>query len=307
MHVVLRLVLLEAHVHQLIDQRLRSLPYARLGRVGVRPVQFRGLPAPGKGHAQHAAEQLLHVLRAVQACDRTEHVRERAVPALLERLDRDDVLDRAVRVEQVDAVQFALVAGRHRDAVFGHLLHVDQVPFQRLDRYLLVLLLRLEQDDGADAAGLLLRHRGECGALGDRAVHRVLPRVVLGQDDRQLDHLLALQFLRTHAVQNVGLGPWRGRELHDGAWIYARLHLARQTGHRVVRLVHDHQRPVQMQQIGEREFDAPAGQLLQPGPRRRHRGKVRLQVLVVGVHLAALGVGYAQGLDGADHEAAVVA
>ena len=43
-----------------------------------------------------------------------------------------------------------------------------------------------------------------------------------------------------------------------------RLHFARQAGDGVVRLVHDHQRPVDMHQVGEGEFHATAFQLFQP-------------------------------------------
>ena len=60
------------------------------------------------------------------------------------------------RSKQVDAIQFALVACGHGDLVFGDLLALHQVLLQHLDRHLLVLGLRLEQDDGSDVRCVLL-------------------------------------------------------------------------------------------------------------------------------------------------------
>ena len=60
-------------------------------------------------------------------------------------------------VEQVDAVEFALVAGGNGDFAFRDLLNVHQVIFQSRDCYLLVFRLRLEQDDGTDVVGIVLR------------------------------------------------------------------------------------------------------------------------------------------------------
>jgi hypothetical protein len=153
----------------------------------------------------------------------------------------------------------------------------------------------------------LLGFLGQRGARGDRPVHRVLPGVVLGQHDRQLDHLFELQLLRRHAVQDVGVEPRRRRELDDRGRVHPRLHLARQAGDGVVRLVHDHQRPVDMHQVGEGELHAAAFQRFQPRQGLGQRREVRLHVLVVGIDLAALGVRDAQRLDRAHDDAAMVA
>src|SRR3546814_14658503 len=96
---------------QLVHQRTRGGAERRLREEGVSAVQRVRLAALGVGHAQNAAQELLDVGRALDARDGAEDVREGAVPAFLQRLHGDAVLDGARRVEEVDAVQPALLAG----------------------------------------------------------------------------------------------------------------------------------------------------------------------------------------------------
>ena len=309
---VVRLVLLEAHRHQPVGERLRRRAEGRFGHEGVRPVEG-GDPAPrGVGHPQHPPEKLLHVEGAANAGDGAEDVGEGAVPSLLQGLDGDDVFDRAGAVEEVDAVQLPLVAGRDRDLLPRDPFDLRQVGGQRLDRHLLVLRLGLQEDEGPDVVRLVLRARGERRAGGDGPAHRPLPGIVLGEEDRQLDHRLRLQLPGRDAVQDVVDRPALpvprgGGELDDRRGVHPRLHLPREAGDRVVGLVHDHQRPVDVEQVRERELDPAARQPFEARRGLRDRGEVRLQVLVVGVDLAALGALDPQGLDGADHDAATVA
>ena len=102
-------------------------------------VQILGLATLGIRHPQETSQQLLDVHRALDPRDGTERIGEGTIPALLQRLDGDDGLDRALRIEQVDAVQLALIAGRHGDLLLGDLLDLHQVLLQHLDRHLLVL------------------------------------------------------------------------------------------------------------------------------------------------------------------------
>ena len=67
--------------------------------------------------------------------------------------------------------------------------------FQRPDRYFLVFRLRLEKDDRPNIVGIVLCGLGQRGAGLDGPVHRILPGVVLGKHDGQLDHVRALEFL----------------------------------------------------------------------------------------------------------------
>lgn len=200
-----------------------------------------------------------------------------------------------------------MVAGGDGDLGLWNLLDLHQVLFQHLDRYLLILGLGLEQDNRTDVVRIILGGLGQCGAGIDGAVHRVLPGVMLGQHDRQLDHFLQLQFLRRHAVQDVGIEAGSGGEFDDGAWVDARLHVAGQAGDGVVRLVHDHQGAMGVHQVGEGELHPAAVQPFQSRCRGGEAGEMRLHVLVMGIDLAALGVGNAQRLNGADDDAKLVA
>ena len=67
LNVVPSIVFLEAHVHQLIDQRAGRVPKGRLGHVSVGFVQFGGLTPFGVGHPQHPAEELFYVLCTLDA------------------------------------------------------------------------------------------------------------------------------------------------------------------------------------------------------------------------------------------------
>ena len=285
--VLARLVLLEAHGHQLVRERLRRRAERRLGDAGIRLVEV-GDPASLRiGHPEHAAEKLLHVHRAANARDGAEDVGEGTVPSFLERLDGDDVLDRAGAIEEIDAVQLALVAGGDGDPVRRDAFVLRQVRLQRPDRHLLVPRLGLEEDEGPDVVRILLRALGERGAGGDGAAHRALPGVVLGEQDRQLDHRLRLQLPGGDAVQDVAeraapVVARGGGELDDRARVHPRLHLPGEAGDRVVRLVHDHQRAVDVQQVREGELDPAAVQPFQVRHGVRDAGEVGLQVLVVG-------------------------
>ncbi len=85
----------------------------------------RALCCRAFGHAVFAAQ--ISALRArfmlAQGADNlfVRESRSLHCPAVLQRLDWDDVFDRAFRIEQVDAIQFALIAGGHGDLVFGDL------------------------------------------------------------------------------------------------------------------------------------------------------------------------------------------
>ena len=181
------------------------------------------------------------------------------------------------------------------------------MPLQRRDRHLAVFRLRLEQHDRAEIVPVAGRGSRQPGAGGHRVAHGVLPVGVLQKDDRQLDHLLGLQFPGRNAVQDVRVEPWRRREFDNRARVHPSLHLAGQAGHGVVRLVYDHQRPVDVHQVSEREFRPAAVQRLQPRRKPPQPTEMRLQILVVGVDLAAFGILYPQGLDRADDDAAAIA
>ena len=201
-----------------------------------------------------------------------------------------------MRVKQVDAVQFPHVPGCDGDCGLSEVLDFQQVFLQGPDRHFLVLGLRLKQDNGPNVIGVLLGRLSQGRAGHNRPVHRILPRGVFGQHDRQLDHLGLLQFLGRNTVQNVRFWLRCRGELDDGAGVEACLHFPGQAGNGVVRLVYDHQRLVEVQQVGKGELDPAACRLFQALCRIPNAGEVRLKVLVVSVDLAATGVFDTQGL-----------
>ena len=127
LNVVLGFFFLEAHVHQLIDQRAGRVPKGRLGHVSVGFVQCGGLTPFGVGHTQHSAEELFYVLCTLNARDGTEDIGERTVPTFLQRFDGNNVLNGTLRIEQVDAVQLPLVSGGDCDTVLRDTFDVQQV------------------------------------------------------------------------------------------------------------------------------------------------------------------------------------
>ena len=171
-------------------------------------------------------------------------------------LDGDHVLDLAGAIEEIDAVQLPLVTGRDRDPLRRDAFDFHQMGLQRIDGHLLVLRLRLEEDQGANVVRVVLRALGKRGAGGDGAAYCTLPGIVLGEQDWQLDHRFGLQLAGRDAVQDV-VEPAAfpvargGGELDDRARVHPRLHLSGEAGDRVVRLVHDHQRAVDVEQVRE--------------------------------------------------------
>ena len=219
-------------------------------RIGA--VQRRALAPRGVGHAQHAAQQLFHVLARTHVLQRAQHVGERTVPAFLQGFDGDDVTHGAGTVEQVQPVQAALVAGGDDDFGIGRVFLVQQVLAQHGGWHIAGLVLRLEQHDGAHVQGFVRRLGFQMRAAQHGVAHGVCPVLVLGQHHRQLDHVFGLQLARADAVQHVGLlGHRRGREFQDGAGRHAPQCFEGGVGLRVVRFVHHHQRAGQRQQIGQ--------------------------------------------------------
>ena len=254
---------LETHAgHHAVGQGRGGLGEAACHHMGIGAVQRRAGAPPRVRHAQHPAEQLLHVLARPHVLQRAQNVGERAVPALLQRLDGDDEAHRTGTVEQVDAVQPTLLAGGDDDLVRRDVLLLYQVLAQHVGRCSTVAVVRLEQNQRAQIAAALPFLMGGLGfellAAQHRVAHRVFPGRVLGQHDRQLDHVLGFQFARGHAVQHVGLlRHRRGGQLEDGAGRNPRKRGKGGVGLGVVGLVDHDDRPRQRQQIGQRMLDPP--------------------------------------------------
>ena len=196
------------------------------------------------------------------ALHRAQHIGERAVPTLAQRLHRDDEAHRAIARGQVQALQFALRAGGHLHLRFGNVKLVQKVRMQHIHIHRLGAVLRLQQHDGADVRALvragfgffLLRFHFQQALRLHRVEHRRLPAArVLHQLDRHLDHVVGLQLLRRHMEQHVGpLRHGRGRQLQDHRRVEPLQGLEAALGLGVVRLVDDHVRLAQREPVRQR-------------------------------------------------------
>ena len=220
-----------------------------------------------------------------------------------------------VAVEQIDAVQLALVAGGDGDALGRDLLVLDEILLHRVHVGGPVAVLGLDQQQRTDVVRLPADQLSQASAGEQRVAHRVLPaRRVLDQHDGQLDQRLGLELRRGDAVEDVaagaGIGVGGGGQLDDARRRHALEHVEGEAGARVVRLVHDDQRPVDHQQVGEGVFDLAGvravAEPLQVGSVGVQPGEVAFQRLFVRVDVAALGLFDAQGLDGAHDDADAV-
>ncbi len=117
---------------------------------------------------------------------------------------------------------------------------------------------------------------------------------VFFQKHRQLDHLLGEQLRGRDPYQHVaGVHVRRGGQFDDGAGCQPFVNRRGQIAGGVVRLVGDHQRTMQPQQVGERETRPLAVfGLLQIGQRRplRQGDEMRFQRLLVRVEIADVDV-----------------
>ena len=212
------------------------------------------------------------------------------------------MLDLAVRGEQIDPVELALVARRNRYGIFGNAM-LDQLGFDDIHRGFRAFgpRLCLIERDGPDRLVRFRRDTIKASALLQRVDDRRFPSGVLGKVDRQLDHLLRFELVGGGGNDDVRLQRRRG-ELDDGRGIEARARLFGQAGDEVVGLVHDHHGPHETHDIGEGPADFARALLCGGGiahqPIRKHPAlEERLKILVVFVDVALLRLRDAEGLD----------
>ena len=227
------------------------------------------------GLAQDAAHELgQRALRAGTGQNR-QHVGERAVPPLLQRLLGDDEPDRAVTPQEaagagvVHLLQVVARAGLDGDLFRGDVRMLQQVLAGVLGvhhaRLPLVAAgaLHLNQADRSNiGAGDSLVPPGAlfqfCAVL-DRGQQSVLPACARPILDVQveLDHLFRVQVAAQNLDQHVGLRGGSRRELQDEGGIEP---LQRRLGVAAVRLVplveHDHGTQ-QAQRVAQRGLDLP--------------------------------------------------
>src|SRR3989304_1117171 len=110
--------------------------------------------------------------------------------------DGDDEVYFVVRVEQVYTVQFTLTAGGNGDSFARDALLLNQILLNHLYRHLAIFALGLNKHDGPDEVAFEPGQFVQLIAAHDAVAHGILPGGVLGEDDRQFDHLLVFQFQR---------------------------------------------------------------------------------------------------------------
>ena len=111
--------------------------------------------------------------------------------------------------------------------------------------------LGLKQNDGADIVAVLGGKIMQMLPRQNAIPHGVFPAFMLGQADGKLNHLLRLEFRSGHVVQDVAVIGGGGGKFHHTSGVYALQHFETEGRRVVVRLVHDHQRPVQGKQVAE--------------------------------------------------------
>ena len=164
-----------------IHQQLRLLPEAK----DVAFVQFLDFGFPRARLAQNPPDQLREIIFRRRVGENRQHIGERAVPPLLQRLLGDDVADGTIPREQVQTLDVILVAGFHRNFIrrnsaisyqkFPHIFRMDK----SAAALVFARALHLHQTNRADVITrvrlvFLSRHL-QCIAFDFAGEHGVLP------------------------------------------------------------------------------------------------------------------------------------
>ena len=103
------------------------------------------------GQAENAPQNLLHIHLTCLVGKRGKNIGKGAIPALFQRIDRDDVANRAIGRHQIHIFQFIHIGGANGDLFCGDTGVHQLVPqLFKSGRIFLALGLCLEQGDGAD-------------------------------------------------------------------------------------------------------------------------------------------------------------
>ena len=207
---------------------------------------------PGIGLAEDSTKDLLNIHRGSAVCERSQNVGEGAVPALLQRVDRDDIADRAVAAHQVLFLQIVHIGGFDGDLLLG-----DSHPHQHvLDLIVSITAfagarLRLEQDNGANIgpARLFLQNCVLLNAAAelDRVLNHALPGGAVVDHHRQLDHVFLFQFAGVYIGDDIAVAFRGRRQIQHKGRIQIVQHLHAEIRSGVVAFIH-HDHRLQMPQ-----------------------------------------------------------
>ncbi|MEI6847111.1 MAG: hypothetical protein WCK32_03590 [Chlorobiaceae bacterium] len=125
-------------------------------------------------------------------------------------------------------------------------------------------------------------------------MHGGTPVGMLGQDDRQLDHLSGFHLRSRSAEQYIApvfrVGVRSGGKFHNARWPQCRKHIERKVGSRLVRLVHNHQRTVKSHKVHKGELDCAVLATFKPCRVFGDMGKVRFKLFRMGISLPSVGI-----------------
>ena len=199
------------------------------------------------GQTENPSQNLFHVNLTCLIGKRRKDIGKGAIPPLFQRIDRDNVTNRAVWGHQIGVFQFVHIGGTNGD-LFGGNPGVHQLVPQLFKggRVLLALRLRLKQRDRTDIFA-------RPGVLRICDFFQFVPQVDcinqhLGltvpviDDHGQLYHVFVFKLHRVHIGDDIALLFWRGGQIQHKAGIEIFQHFKAQFRPGMVALIHDDKR-----------------------------------------------------------------
>ena len=199
------------------------------------------------GQTENPPQNLLHVNLTCLIGKRRKDIGKGAIPALFQRIDRDNVSNRAVWGHQIGVFQLVHIGGTNGDLFSGNTGVHQLVPqLFKGGRVLLALRLRLKQRDRTDIFARL-------GVLRICNFFQLVPQVNcvnqhLGlavpviDDHGQLYHVFVFQLHRVHIGDDIALLFRRGGQIQHKAGVEVFQHFKAQFRPGMVALVHDDKR-----------------------------------------------------------------
>ena len=199
------------------------------------------------GQTENPSQNLFHVNLTCLIGKGRKNIGKGAVPALFQRIDRDNIPNRAVRGHQIDVFQLVHIGGADSNLLSGNPGVHQLVPqFFKSCRVLLALRLCLKQRDWTNIFPRL-------GVLRICNFFQLVPQVDcinqhLGltvpviDDNRQLYHVFVFKLHRVHIGDDIALLFRRGGQIQHKARIEIFQHFKAQFRPGMVALIHNDKR-----------------------------------------------------------------
>ena len=212
----------------------------------IRGIQQWRLMLPRIRLTQDTAENLLYIDRRGAVRKRGQNIRKRAVPALFQCVDRNNVPNLTSSAHKVLPLKIVYVGSLDRN-LFLRNAHRNQHRLDPVEGVAVVLRARLslKQHDRPDIRtarlfcgyGLLLNTAAKLNCVLNDALTR--GSVV---NNRQFDHMLFLEFPRVNIGDNIAVLAWRCRQIENKGRIQVVQHLGAEVRTGVVAFVHNDNR-----------------------------------------------------------------